>query len=36
VIAEEMGIAPHIQDDPPAVDPAFCKSVFSPALRPGG
>jgi hypothetical protein len=30
-IAEKMGIAPHVQDDPPAVDPAFCKPIFRAA-----
>ena len=35
-IASAMGIAPHIQDDPPAVDPAFCKSIFSAAAHSAG
>ncbi len=34
-IAEGMGIAPHIQDDPPAVDPAFCKPVVPAAAGQG-
>jgi hypothetical protein len=33
VIAQQMGIAPHIQDDPPAVDPAFCKSVLPTTIH---
>jgi len=32
-IAKEMGIVPHVQDDPPTVDPAFCRSIFPAANR---
>jgi hypothetical protein len=32
-IAKEMGIAPHVQDDPPTVDPAFCRSILPAANR---